>query len=68
MKLQAYLYKNKLSQARFGEMCGISQTAVWFYVAGLNIPNKKNMKKIISVTNGEVQANDFFDEGAESVD
>lgn len=68
MKLQAYLSKNKLSQHKFGKMCGISQSAVCFYISGVNVPNKKNMKKIIDATNGEVRANDFFDEGAESVD
>jgi hypothetical protein len=61
MKLGEYLATNRLTQGQFGAMVRAAQPAVSRWVRGVRIPQKLEMGRIFAATNGEVDANDFFD-------
>jgi predicted transcriptional regulator len=60
MKLSDYISENKLTQAAFGKLIGVSQAAIDRYLRGERNPHKKYMKRIIKVTGGQVKPNDFY--------
>lgn len=60
MKLADYLKSNDLTEKDFGDLIGKSQAAVNRYCQGERIPGKDVMTRIVTVTGGQVQPNDFF--------
>lgn len=60
MKLKAWRKRERYSQARIGEMIGVTDMAVSRYERGQS-PNSAVMRRIVKLTNGEVQPNDFYD-------
>ena len=60
MKLKDWLKKENLVQEKLSEDLGISQVAISYYVNGQKIPRPETMAKIVTYTNGEVTANDFY--------
>lgn len=61
MKLADWLVREEISFADFGLKIDRTAEAVRRYANGLRIPDRDTMPKIVSVTSGEVTANDFFD-------
>lgn len=61
MKLSCYLSENNLKATEFAAEAEISLPAVYKYLRGERIPNKRVMPKITKATNGLVTANDFFE-------
>lgn len=59
MQLVDYRNKLGLTQAQFGDLAGLSQAAVARYESGKRQPQRDELARIYSVTNGEVTANDF---------
>lgn len=59
MRLSQYLEKQKMSDAAFARLVGVSSEAVRRYKAK-RVPQPSVMEKIIAVTDGQVQPNDFF--------
>ena len=64
MRLSAYLSTNKLTHAAFAEQAGVTAEAVRLWAHGRAIPTKGPMRKILELTEGEVQPNDFYLEPA----
>ncbi|CAA2142812.1 hypothetical protein [Hyphomicrobium sp. ghe19] len=60
MKLGAWIKKEKLTLAAFGDRIGRHVSAVQRYAAG-RIPNRETMVDIYVDTRGEVMPNDFYD-------
>lgn len=59
MRLSDYLHQKNLTDAAFARLVGISSEAVRRY-KDKRVPEPKVMRKIIEVTDGQVQPNDFF--------
>lgn len=62
MKLKTYIKKDKLTYKKVAQIIGCSPIDVYRYCAGISIPRADRMSKIIELTNGEVQPNDFYEE------
>jgi transcriptional regulator with XRE-family HTH domain len=61
MKLKPYLADAGLSYAAFARMIGVDDArTVQRYAEGLRHPRPAIMMRILTATNGEVTANDFF--------
>lgn len=58
--LRKILKSRKLSQQAFGDLIGVSQTAVRRYLNGERIPEPPVMRKIVKATNNTLTANDFY--------
>lgn len=63
MKLKQFLKTNNISAANFSNKIGVPPATLRKWVQGERIPRKKEMLKLMQLTNGEVQPNDFFVEG-----
>lgn len=59
MKLAEYLEQNNMTHANFGALIGRTHPTVGRYVKG-EIPPADVMMRIIHVTGGAVQPNDFY--------
>jgi transcriptional regulator with XRE-family HTH domain len=60
MKLSDYLYSKKMTQADFARLLGELPQTVGRYVNGERTPRPKTIQKIALITNGEVDANSFY--------
>lgn len=60
MKLSRYLKNNGLTHADFAKLVDSTEHAVAKWCRGERTPREKFMRKILSVTCGEVSPNDFF--------
>ena len=60
MKLKEYLIITKQSIEDFSHKLGLSYAAVRLYVNAGRVPTPKVMRRIVDITNGAVQPNDFF--------
>lgn len=58
--LRIWRIKNNLSQAALGKLVRASQSAVAQAETGKRIPRPPLMRRIIAVTNEEVQERDFY--------
>lgn len=65
MKLKEYLMLKKQSIDDFSHELGLSYAAVRLYVNAGRVPTPKVMRRIVDITNGAVQPNDFFADDAE---
>ena len=60
MKLKSYLKLFKISNIDFSKEIGISNVSLSRYISGERLPEKKILNKIFKLTDGLVDANDFF--------
>ena len=60
MKLSDYLSENELTHSEFAESIARERSTVSKLIAG-GVPDSKTMIRIIAVTDGQVQPNDFFE-------
>ena len=60
MKLKSYLKLFKISNIDFSKEIGISSVSLSRYISGERLPEKKILNKIFKLTEGLVDANDFF--------
>lgn len=60
MKLGDYLESQQLTRAEFAQRIGVTTEAVRRYEDCGRVPTPKVMARILSATNGEVTANDFY--------
>ena len=68
MKLKSYLKLFKISNLDFSKKIGISSVSLSRYISGERIPEKSILNKIFKLTDGLVDANDFFLESDPSRD
>ena len=62
MKLKQYLQEYDISAVAFQAMINVkSRNTVYRYIRGENRPDPEIMQRIIRVTDGAVQPNDFYD-------
>lgn len=60
MKLGTYLRDTGITQEAFAKLIGEDQGAVSRFVSGKRIPNPRAMRAIMRVTDGAVDAKDFY--------
>ena len=60
MKLKSYLKLFKISNIDFSKKIGISSVSLSRYINGERLPEKSILNKIFKITDGLVDANDFF--------
>lgn len=60
MQLKEWIEKNEKTIKEVADTLGVSEMNVYRYIAGSNIPRPENMAKIVELTGGEVQPNDFY--------
>ena len=60
MKLKSYLKLFEISNIDFSKKIGISSVSLSRYISGERLPEKKILNKIFKLTEGLVDANDFF--------
>ena len=62
MKLHEYLMTYQMSPAEFAKQLGVgSRMTVHRYLRGTRMPSPEIMRRIVDVTGGRVQPNDFYD-------
>lgn len=62
MTLKEFLNSKKISIEDFAQEMGLSYAAVRQYVNAGRVPTPKIMRKIINITGGAVQPNDFYEQ------
>lgn len=60
MKLRDYLRENKISVAKFSQLCEIPIPSMRSWVYGDKLPRPDAMNKIYGETQGKVTPNDFI--------
>ena len=60
MKLKSYLKLFEISNIDFSKKIGISRVSLSRYISGERLPEKRILNKIFKLTDGLVDANDFF--------
>lgn len=60
MNLRSYLDVKDISPAAFARAIKVSTASLYRYIGGDRIPHRDVMARIVAVTGGEVQPNDFF--------
>ena len=60
MNLKEYLKLFKISNLNFSKSLGISNVSLSRYISGDRLPEKKILEKIFEITDGLVDANDFY--------
>jgi transcriptional regulator with XRE-family HTH domain len=59
-RLKKWLKENNITGAQFAEKLGVAQSAVSMWLTGERFPSRENIQKIVELTGGEVQPNDFY--------
>lgn len=62
MKLDRYLWENKISQKSFSKKIGISLRNLWLIVHNQSSPGLLNAIKIVKATKGKVSYEDLLSE------
>lgn len=65
MKLNDFLKNKKMKVSEFANLIKVPQPMISKWKNGNSLPNKENMKKIIKITENEVQPNDFYEDEEE---
>lgn len=60
MDIQTYLARKRLTQAWFAAHVGVSLQALYRYMHEARVPQPPVMRRIMAVTGGLVQPNDFY--------
>ena len=66
MRLNEWIAANDMTMAAFAALIGVEAASVTRYANGDRIPRREIMRRITSVTDGKVTANDFI-EGEEPI-
>jgi transcriptional regulator with XRE-family HTH domain len=59
-RLKQWLKEKNMTGAQFAELLGVAQAAVSMWLTGERFPSRRNIQKIVELTGGEVQPNDFY--------
>lgn len=59
-QLKKWLKEKNMTGAQFAELLGVAQAAVSMWLTGERFPSRRNIQKIVELTGGEVQPNDFY--------
>ena len=62
MKLDRYLWENKISQKDFSKSIGISLRCLWLIVHNQSTPSLLNAMKIVKATDNQVSYEDLLSE------
>jgi DNA-binding XRE family transcriptional regulator len=62
MKLDRYLWENKISQRDFGKEIGLSSRPLWLIVHNISTPCLVTAIKIVKATKGEVSYEDLLND------
>ena len=62
MKLDRYLWENKISQKEFSKLIGISLRCLWLIVHQQSTPSLLNAMRIVKATDGQVTYEDLLSE------
>jgi len=60
MFIKDFLKLRKISNIQFAELLGVSEVSLARYISGERFPEKKNLRKIVEITDGLVSADDFL--------
>jgi transcriptional regulator with XRE-family HTH domain len=60
MTLKKYMEANGYTDTKFADQIGVSRVAVTLYRNGQRIPRPAVMERIVDVTSGQVNPNDFY--------
>ena len=60
MNIRSFLKLYNISNIEFSKRLGISNVSLSRYINGHRFPEKKILKKIFELTDGLVDANDFY--------
>lgn len=60
MQLKEWIKKSGKTQQDVADALGVAQGLVSSWCNGERLPRPENMAKIVELTNGEVQPNDFY--------
>ena len=60
MKLSDYLKERGISKTAFAQTIGVSHVTVSLWALGKRVPSGASMVRLLEVTEGAVQPNDFF--------
>jgi transcriptional regulator with XRE-family HTH domain len=60
MTISEFIAANSLTRAKFAKMIGVEEESVTRYMNGTRMPRRKQLDRILKVTNGAVTANDIL--------
>ena len=60
MKLKEWIEKEHKTQQEVADAIGVAQGQVSAWCSGDKMPRPDNVRKIVEITHGEVQPNDFY--------
>lgn len=60
MNIKDWIEKEKKTQQEVADALGVTQCLVSLWCNGERLPRPENMQKIMDLTGGEVQPNDFY--------
>ena len=60
MKIEEWMQRENKTQQEVADALGVSQGVVSLWLKGERLPRPENMQKIVELTGGEVQPNDFY--------
>ena len=66
MRLTQFLTEQRVPVPAFADRIGVSQAALYRYIAGARTPRRDVMQRIVAETAGAVQPNDFFPDAVPS--
>lgn len=65
MKLQKFLTDSGMTSGELAKEIGVSQKAVYYWIAEGRSPRPHNIRAVARATNGAVTASDWFDDEQE---
>ena len=68
MTLDEHIKRTGVKNAEFARLIGVSGEAVRRYREGARIPSAEVMRRIVRVTGGAVQPNDFYELDGEAAE
>jgi len=60
MQLKEWIKEKEMTQQEVADALGVAQGLVSSWCNGERLPRPENMAKIVELTGGEVQPNDFY--------
>ena len=65
MKLQTFLKDSGMTSSELAKEIGVTQKAVYYWLAEGRSPRPHNIRAVARATNGAVTASDWFDDESE---
>lgn len=59
-KIKIYIKKQQITVKEFASTIGVRRETIYKYINNSRTPSPKTMRKIVEVTNGKIQPNDFY--------